>query len=443
MAGATDPRAGILNFPCGVERLPSGNTLVVDAGDEQQRGSQILEIDECGRIVWQHQGDLKFPHSAVPLENGNLLVADTTNNRVIELARDHRIVFSSESWGDGTGRLSDGSHLDYPNDAHPLPEGNLIVTDRNNNRFVIVTRSGKVIYDYRTGIHHPHNVDPLPNGNAIIADSDHHRVIEVNPAGEIVWSYGDDDEHEKLNWPRDADRLPNGNTLICDSKNSRVIEVTRDREIAWSYELEYFANFYDADRLENGNTLITDQQHQRVIEIDPWGNIVWAFRNYVYDREIDRKIRNGSFRSRDENGLPTGWVPFLRTAEGGGEVVWGEDGQGRNIVGLRFDRTGGYGLTQLVAVEPGRVYRIGCALRAEGLVEGASAFLQFAFRDEYGGLFEDVFSSPKGQLLTGTTDWVNDAVEAEVPDRATTVEIRILITGPGTVWVRQVLMVRM
>lgn len=42
------------------------------------------------------------------------------------------------------------------------------------------------------GVHHPHNADPLPGGNVIIADSDNDRIIEVNTAGEVVWSYGDD-----------------------------------------------------------------------------------------------------------------------------------------------------------------------------------------------------------------------------------------------------------
>lgn len=440
MDNVNEGRAGILNFPCGVERLPNGNTLVVDAGDEQQRGSQILEVDRLGRIVWQHQGDLRFPHSAVPLENGNLLVSDTTNNRILELSKDHQILFSSDEWDNGTGRMSDGSHLDYPNDAHPLEDGTILITDRNNNRFVIVTRQGEVLHQVSAGIHHPHNVDPLPNGDVIIADSDNNRAVEIDRNGEVVWSYGDGEGDEKLNWPRDADRLANGNTLICDSKNSRVLEVDPGKRLVWSFDLPYFANLYEADQLNNGNVLITDQQHQRVIEVDRYGNIVWEFRNYVYDRPINAKVENGSFKRRGPDGFPESWEPFLRTSEGGGQVVWGEDDRGSSIAGLRFDRSGGFGITQLVGVRPGTRYRLGATLRAEGIRDPAAAFIQCSFRDSYGGLFEDVFSAPKGQLLTGDTSWMNDSLEVVTPERATAMEVRLFITGPGTIWAKQILL---
>ena len=440
METQNDSRAGILNFPCSAERLPDGNTIIADAGDEQQRGSQILEVDRRGQIVWSHEGDLCFPHSSIPLGNGDLLVTDTTNNRVVEITRNHRVVFSTDTWSDGTGRLSDGSHLNYPNDAHALPDGSLLITDRNNNRFVQTSRSGEVIRQYSGTLHHPHNVVPLPNGNAIVADSDNNRVIEVNPAGEIVWSYGDSGKGQILNWPRAAHRLSNGNTLICDSKNSRVVEVSPEGRVEWSFELPYFANFYDANLLANGNVLITDQQHQRVIEVDRFSNIVWEFRNYVYDRVIHSRIENGSFKRQGADGFPEGWSPFTRTAEGGGEVAWADDERGRRIVGLSFDRSGGYGLTQLVGVKPGHHYRLGATIRAENIRDPGAAFIQCSFRDQYGGLFEDVFSAPKGQLLTGNTGWVQDSLETTAPDRATAMEIRLLITGPGIVWAKQMLL---
>lgn len=98
---------------------------------------------------------------------------------------------------------------------------------------------------------------------------------------------------------------------------------------------------------------------------------------------------------------------------------------------------------QLVAVEPGRRYKLGARLRTEDMSADSVACLQFAFRDSYGGLFEDVFDSPKGELLTGETDWFEDSLEAEAPDGATSVELRVLLTGPGKVWIRRMMMLSM
>jgi hypothetical protein len=429
-------RKGFLEFPCGVERLPNGNTLIVDAGDESNTGSELLEVDPKGQIVWRHSDDLNFAHSVSLQKNGNYLITDTTNNRIVEIDRENRIAFTSDDWGDGTGKLSDGSHLSYPNDAHETTDGDFLVTDRNGNRCIIVSKEGLVRWEYSYGIKHPHNADLLPNGNVIIADSDQNRVIEVDRDHQVVWSYGDQPGHEALNWPRDADRLPNGNTLICDSKNSRVLEVTTDGQLVWSYGLPYFANLYEADRLSNGNTLISDQQRQRVFEVDSYGNVVWQFRNNVPSYSIYPKLHNGFFKQREESGLPEGWTLLTRMSEGGGELLWKQDERGKDFVGLEYRRHGALFLVQRVGVVPGRSYRLGGQIRADSISEGAFAAFQVAFRDNFGGLTQDAMAAPKGQMLVGTTDWIHDTVETVVPDSATSAEIRVMITGPGCTWVR-------
>ena len=100
-----DARAGILEFPCGVERLENGNTLIADAGDETSQGSEILEVDPRGQIVWRYGNGLVFAHSAKPMADGSLLVTDTTNDRVLAVSRDFRTVFDSNEWSEGSGKL--------------------------------------------------------------------------------------------------------------------------------------------------------------------------------------------------------------------------------------------------------------------------------------------------------------------------------------------------
>ena len=431
MADRDSAAAGILDFPCDVERLANGNTLIADAGAEDGSGSEIIEVNPSGEVVWTFREGLRFAHSAKRLANGNTLIADTTNNRVIEVTAKGEVVFSSEQWGAGQGTLSDGSHLHYPNDAHLLADGSLFITDRNNDRCLQVDREGNVVWSYKGPLKHPHNCDRLENGNVTIANSDGNSALEVDRKGIVVWEY--QPSESPLSWPRDADRLANGNTLITDSKNARIIEVSPAGQIVWQYQSGHYANFYDADRLENGNTLIADQQHHQVIEVDQRGKIVWSFRNYRPIRPVNERLKNTSFKKIDANGSPESWVLCTRLSEGGGKLIWSKDERGREIPGLEYDRAGALCLQQTIAALPGMRYQIAARVRTVD-VENA-AYVQVAFLDEMGGLTQDVSLTPSGTAFSGTCDWTLDSFEAEAPPNATAAEVRLFITGRGKVFV--------
>jgi len=428
--------ATILYFPCDVERLPNGHTLITDAGDLQSAGSKIIEVDPWGRIVWRYMGGLRFAHAGKRLADGNTLIADTNNNRVLVVTPAGKVAFTSDAWGGGTGRLSDGTHLAYPNDAHLLEDGTLLVTDRNNDRALCATVDGRVTWQFAHAVHHPHNADPLPNGNVLLCDSDGRRVIEVNRSGTMVWCYGDG-RPETLCWPRDADRLPNGNTLITDSQNSRVIEVTPAGRIAWQYVLAHFANLFEADALPDGNVLISDQQHKQVLEVDRSGRLVWSFRNYAFERPVNPRLVNGSFYRRSADGLPEGWILATRLSEGGGTVIWDEAADPRPCPGIAYDRSGSVYLQQYLAAAPGQCFTVAAQLRTAGLESGA-AYLQLAWVDAWGGYMGDVTTQPRGCSFTGDTPWAPDAFAAVAPAGVACAEVRIVISGPGRVWAREV-----
>jgi hypothetical protein len=93
---------GRLDWPTDVERLPNGNTLITDAGYWSGQGSEIIEVDLLGNIVWRYDTGLRFAHSAKLMPNGNILITDTSNNRIIEVNRNGQLIFSSDEWSGGT-----------------------------------------------------------------------------------------------------------------------------------------------------------------------------------------------------------------------------------------------------------------------------------------------------------------------------------------------------
>ncbi|TXT60537.1 MAG: hypothetical protein BAJALOKI3v1_900002 [Promethearchaeota archaeon] len=68
----------------------------------------------------------------------------------------------------------------------------------------------------------PHNPDYLPNGNIIIVDSNNRRFIEVNmSSSEIVWEWN---QSNIITWPRDCDLMPDGeHYLITDCDKTFIL----------------------------------------------------------------------------------------------------------------------------------------------------------------------------------------------------------------------------
>jgi hypothetical protein len=416
----------VLDKPLGIERLPDGNTLITDSGGAYYTTTDaaILEVNPAGDIVWQYVGDMAFPHSAERLANGDTLVSDTGHDRVFRVDGAGQIVWTSDDWGGGSGLLSDGSHLHYPNDAELLADGHLLITDRNNDRVIEVDQDGQIVWAYDR-LTRPHNGDRVADGNTLIANSEENVVVEVSPAGEIVWSYGG---QGLLDWPRDADRLADGHTLITDSRGNRVLEVDAGGQVVWSYS--GLALPYEADRLADGHTLIADNSHRRVIEVDPAGDIVWSFSNF--QENLPAALQNGGFeQDADGDGLPDGWYPADLNAEGEAQFLWDATvvKEGKHSAGGQYRGEGRMSWLQVVAVQPGTEYHFSGYVKAQ-ILSGVVAY-QLSFVDDMGGsLGEPVTVAPH----QASTDWVKDEIDVRAPEGAAAVQIWGQIIADGRAW---------
>lgn len=257
------------------DRLENGNTLVTDGGFIGPGTSGgVFEITPEGECVWHMQGSVKAAHNGDLLPCHSVIISDTKNDRVVIMDS-----LGNITWNTDDLTLSDGSHLNYPNDANMIePGGTRLITDRDNHRIFEIDAVGNVVWQFGvtgvpgcddTHIRAPHNGDRLPNGNTIFSDSENNRILEVTPDGQIVWQYS-----TGLSWPRDGDRLDNGNTLIVDTHHNRIVEVDSLGSLVWEFS-EGIQIPYDADRLDNGNTLISTRNE--LFEVTPAGVRVWQY----------------------------------------------------------------------------------------------------------------------------------------------------------------------
>lgn len=102
-------------------------------------------------------------HNPQWLGNGRVMVADSKNDRVTILAEQDgrwRPVVNYTSAG--------GVAFSWPRDADRLANGNLLVTDTYNSRVVELTPNGTLVWQYRTGqTSIPYEADRLPDGEAV------------------------------------------------------------------------------------------------------------------------------------------------------------------------------------------------------------------------------------------------------------------------------------
>ncbi|MEZ3144860.1 hypothetical protein [Halobaculum sp. MBLA0143] len=110
---------------------------------------EVINKDRDHSILWRQ-------HNPQWLNNDTVLVADSENNRIVELKN------SDGQWNVSWSLTSAGGvPLDWPRDADRLENGNTLIMDTNNNRVVEVSREGDVVASYTTG-NFPYEVDRLP-----------------------------------------------------------------------------------------------------------------------------------------------------------------------------------------------------------------------------------------------------------------------------------------
>ncbi len=219
--------------------------------------NRVILVDSNGDIVWQYGefGVTGFGPNQLntPVQNtylptsGNVLITDQGNERIIEVRRtDNAIVWQyGENGVVGMGP----NQLNNPNAAELLANGNILISDENNNRAIEVTHTtpSKIVATFtaRGSVSGVAFASRLPNGHTLLTDSNNSRIVEVDPNDKVFWQYFTNTRpgSNPSPLPTRAVRLANGNTLISDQFNDQVIEVNPSKAIVASYGIINDAGF--------------------------------------------------------------------------------------------------------------------------------------------------------------------------------------------------------
>jgi hypothetical protein len=216
--------------------------------------NRVLLVDQQGRTVWQYgqfgvtgsgPNELNTPvqNTYLPQPNGDdhVLITDQGNERIIEVRRsDNAIV-----WQYGTtGVIGIAPNCcNNPNSAELLSNGNILISDENNNQALEVTHTtpSSVVHRYTaaggmafSGVAF---ASRLANGHTLITDSNNNRIVETDETGFDFWDFFTNASpgSNPSPLPTRAVRLAGGDTLISDQFNNRVIRVDASGKIVASY----------------------------------------------------------------------------------------------------------------------------------------------------------------------------------------------------------------
>ena len=207
-----------LSSPGSFRRAQDGRSVIADS-----RNHRVLLLDAEGANCQtvHHDGTFRDPLYADLLDNGNCLVCDTGNKRVIELDAQGYIV-----WNYGAPVVS-RRLLSYPRSVDVNGSGGYLIADTAQDRIIelVDEHIREMPFKGEPELFWPRCARMLPSGSLLIADARNQRIVEVSPDGQLLnqLTHIDLVGHEELQDPHDVRMFADGRLLIADSSQDLVV----------------------------------------------------------------------------------------------------------------------------------------------------------------------------------------------------------------------------
>lgn len=245
--------------------------------------------------------------------NGNMYIADTYNHRIRKITPTgfvSTIAGSVQGYADGQGAAAQFSS---PSGICIDPNGNLFVTDYDNQKIRKITPTGIVSTFAGTTkgfldgnaltskFSSPYGIFIDPNGNLYISDFANDKIRKISPSG-IVSTIA---PSENFHLPKGICMDKNGNIYVASSGSDKIKKITPTNNVSdLAGSISGFADGLGAMAMfdspsgicvdSDGNLFVADALNNRIRKISPAG-VVTTFAG------------NGVRSNYDENGVKVGF----------------------------------------------------------------------------------------------------------------------------------------
>jgi sugar lactone lactonase YvrE len=292
--------------PFGIAVDKGGNVIVADGGQCNQirRVTTDGKVETiAGSIEGFADGDalraqFNTPSGIAIDRNGNIIIADTSNNRIRKLSADGSKV--STIAGNGVAGLKDGpsgeAQFDGPIDVAVDDHGTIFVADAYTDSIrkvstdgVVTTVAGGGSPGYSDGpaasalFDTPSGVTVDKDGNVFVADTGNHAIRKIKPSGEVSTVAGPSDTPEvevRLNHPVGIRVTHDGFLLVSDEGSGKIIRITpEEAKDQYSGSVPGFSDGEESNARFNGPTgiaidrqgvlYVADSQNYKIREVIP------------------------------------------------------------------------------------------------------------------------------------------------------------------------------
>lgn len=160
---------------------------------------------------------------------GDVFVADSTNNRISSFDPQRRALHRWGSRGDSPGQFQGLSGIAVG------PEGTVYVADEGNQRIGVFSSSGQLRAEWgptgsvKVNVTDPAGVAVDTHGNVYVADSSANQIVKLSPTGEVLATWGRSGHGPGEFWYPDAVAVaPDGTIYVADSANGRIQKLSSD-----------------------------------------------------------------------------------------------------------------------------------------------------------------------------------------------------------------------
>jgi len=212
----------------------------------QENNETIVEIAyPSGRVLWQYghprqagyaPGYLSNPDDAYLLRNGDIVVADIMNCRILVIDPATKAIVH-QIGTNGVCQHNPPVDLGSPNGDTPLADGNLLVSEINGSWIDEYTLAGQLVWDVHLPIGYPSDPQQIGPDRYLVANYQYPGgIIEFNRAGQILYDYAPTSGPGELNDPSLVELLPSGVFMLNDDHNDRMVAIDpATGAIVWQY----------------------------------------------------------------------------------------------------------------------------------------------------------------------------------------------------------------
>jgi hypothetical protein len=292
-----NPKFGTAGAPGAGSPFFGGKLLIADRGN-----NRLLVLDDTDQVVWSYPsayaaappGGFYFPDDAFFAKSGTEIISNQENNETVVV-----IAFPSGQllwqYGHPGVATSQNGYLSSPDDSYLLKNGQVVVADDVNCRLLVINPDKTVAHQIGTNNvcqHRPPNYlgspngdTPLADGNILISEINGSWIDEYTLSGQLVWTV----QLPSVAYVSDPQQIGSDLYLVSDYSNpsanghlGQIVEFNREGQILYRYAPASGPGELNrpslTELLPSGVFMSNDDYRDRMIAVDPATQaLVWQY----------------------------------------------------------------------------------------------------------------------------------------------------------------------